>query len=134
MATLDEGLYSYLTAYSGLTALVSTRVYAFKLPQGVTLPAVTIQRISTPRSLTHDSAGIGSELSNPRFQINAWATTYASAKAISDQIRAALNGHRGTTGTGVTINAALVDDERPSYEPETNIYQISCDYIIWHND
>jgi hypothetical protein len=134
MATLDEGLYTYLSTFAGLTALVSTRVYAFKLPQGATLPAVTFQRISTPRSLTHDTSGVGNDLARPRFQFDAWATTYSSAKAISDQIRAALNGKKGTIATGVTINAAMVEDERPAFEPETNIYQISCDYFIWHTD
>jgi hypothetical protein len=134
MATLDEGLYTYLSTFAGLTALVSTRVYAFKLPQGATLPAVTFQRISSARSLTHDTSGAGNDLARPRFQIDAWATTYSSAKAISDQIRAALNGKRGTIATGVSINAALVEDERPAFEPETNIYQISCDYFIWHAD
>lgn len=134
MATLDEGLYTYLSTFAGLTALVSTRVYAYKIPQGATLPAVTFQRISTARSLTHDTSGAGGDLSSPRFQFDAWATTYSSAKAIANQLRAALNGKKGTIATGVSINAALVEDERPSYEPETNIYQISCDYFIWHVD
>lgn len=133
MTVLDEGLVSYLTGYSGLTALISTRVYPFKIPQAATLPCLTYQRISTPRSLSHDSSGIGNELAHPRFQFDAWATTYASAKAISDQVRAALNGHTGSMG-GVTIRAALVDDERTSFEPETNLFRVSSDYIIWHND
>ena len=50
MTVIDEGLVSYLSGYSGLTALISTRVYAFRIPQGATLPCLTVQRISTPRS------------------------------------------------------------------------------------
>jgi len=101
MTVLDESIYSYLANYSGLTALVSTRIYAFQIPQGATLPCVTFQRIDTPRTLTHDSSGIGNELANPRFQFDVWATTYASAKAINEQIRAALNGKTGLIGSQV---------------------------------
>ena len=132
MATLDEGLVEYLKAYAGLASLISARVYLRKIPQGATLPCLTIQRISTPRELTHDSSGSTGDLAHPRFQFDAWATTYGSAKAITDQLRAALNGHRGATGTGVTINAALVQDEAPNSDPETGLESIRSDYIIWH--
>lgn len=133
MTVLEEGIYSYLTTYAGLVSLIGTRVYAFRIPQEATLPCMTYQRISTPRRLTHDTSGAGNDLSYPRFQFDCWATTYASAKAIADQLHAALNGRKGTTG-GVMVRGALIADERPSYEPEANLYRVSCDYIIWHND
>ena len=101
MTVLDESLYSYLTNYASLTSLVSTRVYPFQVPNGVTFPCVTFQRIDTPRELTHDTSGIGNDLAHPRFQFDAWAETYASAKAINEQIRAALNGKTGMIGSQV---------------------------------
>lgn len=132
--TLDEGLIAYLKAYSGLSALISTRVYLMFIPQAATLPCVTVTRISTARNLTMDSSGSIGDLVHARFQFDAWAATYASAKAIIDQVRAALNGHVGTTGTGVTIRAALVDSEAPSYDPETALYRCQSDYFIWHEE
>lgn len=136
MAVLEEGLFSYLSTYAGLTALISARVYPFRIPQeqAVSLPCMTYQRISTPRHQTHDTSG-ASDLASPRFQFDAWAETYASAKAITDQIRAALNGKNGTIGSGgsaVTIQAALVQEETPELDPETNIYRSRSDFIIWH--
>jgi len=101
MTVLDESLFSYLANYAGLVSLVSTRVYPFSMPDDATLPCVTFQRIDTPRELSHDSSGIGNELAHPRFQFDAWAETYASAKAINDQIRAALNGKTGLIGSQV---------------------------------
>jgi hypothetical protein len=101
MTVIDESLFSYLSTYAGLTALVSNRVFAFKIPQGATLPCVTFQRISTPRVPSHDSVGIGNELAHPRFQFDAWADSYAGAKAINDQLRAALHGKTGLIGTQV---------------------------------
>ena len=134
MAVLEEGLFTYLSTYAGLVSLISTRVYPFRVPQSATMPCMTYQRVDTPRVLTHDTSGTGSDLAHPRFQFDTWAATYSSAKAINDQIRAALNGKKSTIATGVSINAAMVSDEHPSFEPETNLYRCSSDYIIWHND
>jgi hypothetical protein len=98
ITTVDEGLIAYLQNYAALVALVSTRVYLMTIPQAATLPCMTVTRISTPRTLTHDSAGTSGLLAHPRFQFNAYATTYASAKAITDVLRAALNGKTGSIG------------------------------------
>jgi hypothetical protein len=133
MAVLEEGLYAYLSTYAGLTSLISTRVYPLVIPQGATLPCLTYQRISTNRSLSHDSSGIGSELTSSRFQFDAWATTALSAKAITDQVRAALNGKKGTMAS-VTIQAGLVDDEQSLFEPDTKLYRSRSDFFIWNND
>ena len=81
-----------------------------------------------------DSSGATGDLTSPRFQIDAWATTQASTKAITDLVRAGLNGHTGTTGTGVTIHAALANEEVPSYDPETKLYRCRSEYIIWQSE
>lgn len=133
MAVLEEGLFTYLSTYAGLTSLISTRVYPLVIPQGATLPCLTYQRISTVRSPSLDSSGIGNELSSARFQFDVWATTALSAKTITDQLRAALHGKKGTMGS-VTIHSALVDDEQSNFEPDTKIYRSRSDYFIWHND
>lgn len=133
MTVLDEGIIAYLSAQASITALVSTRVYSFLIPQNATLPLIVVQRISTPRILTMQSSGATGDLAYPRFQFDAWATTYASSKAITDAIRAALHGHTGSTG-GVTIRAALASDEVPEYDPETRLYRGRSDYIIWHEE
>lgn len=133
--TIEEGLKTYLTGYAGLTSLISTRVHPMRIPQGATIPCLTYQRISTPRIKTHDSSG-SSGTAYPRFQFDAWATTYAGAKAITDQVRAALNGYKGTIGTTntVTIQASLVDDEKPEFDSETGLFRILSDYLIWHQE
>lgn len=134
MITIEEGLVYKLQNTAGITALVSTRTYNTRIPEGATLPCITIQRISTPRVHTHDSSGL-TGTAHPRFQVDAWATTQASAKAINDAIIAVLNGFRGTFGTGastVTVQGALVDSEDIEYVPDVNIYRSRTDWIIWH--
>ena len=137
MSTVEVGLVSYLTGYSGLTTLISTRVYPFMIPQGATLPCVTYQRIDTPRSLTHGDSGATGTLARPRFQFSCWAATLSSAQAIAYQLRAALNGKTGSIGTApnaVTVRAILVDNEMQDYEPETELYRVIADYLVWQEE
>lgn len=137
MAVLEEGLFSYLSTYAGLVALIGARVYPMRIPQGATLPCLTYQRISTPRILTHDSSGATGDLAHPRFQFDAWSPTQKAAKAITDQLRAALNGKQGSIGTApsnVTIRSALVESEVPDFDPETKLYRSRSDYFIWHEE
>lgn len=135
MISIEEGLTYQLKNHAGLNALISGRVYPLRLPQSATLPAVTYQRISTPRVLTHDQAAGG--LATPRFQFNCIAENYDTAKAIVAQVRAALNGFRGSFGSGastVTVWGSLSDNELDQFDPESGLYWTMTDYIIQHEE
>jgi len=135
MTVIDQGLISFLQNTSAITNLVSTRSYLMMIPQNATLPCITVQRISTPRNLTHDSIGAIGDLAHPRFQFDAWAATYSSAKTITDAIRESLNGKQEIIGVfpnAYTIQAALVQDERMDLDSETQLYRSQSDYFIWH--
>jgi|WetSurMetagenome_2_1015567.scaffolds.fasta_scaffold1120977_2 hypothetical protein len=134
MTVLEEGLLSYLMGYSGLTALVSTRVYLFKIPQSATLPCISFQRVSTPKILTMDSSGSGNDLSYPSFQFDVWGNLYSTVKPICNQLLAALNGKTGNIGSGaniINIQAALVTNEVPEYDAETNLYRGRMTFTVW---
>lgn len=137
MTTLEEGLASYLETFAGLVALIGDRVYPMRLPQTAIIPCLTYQRISTPRISTHQSSGATGDLVYPRFQFDAWASTGKAAKAITDQVRAALNGKTGEIGTAprnITIRSALAESEVPKFEPEIKLHRSQSDYIIWHEE
>jgi hypothetical protein len=133
MITIEEGLKAYLTANIGLAALVSGRVYPLHLPQTVTIPSLTFQRVSTPRVTTHDMSG-SSGTAYPRFQFDAWGASPMEAKRVTDALRAALNGYRGTMGTAdpVTVQAALIVDEQVEFDQAVELYRSRSDYTIWH--
>jgi hypothetical protein len=96
------------------------------------MPCLTYQRIDTPRVLTMDENGVTGDLAHPRFQFTAWGTTAMSVKAISDQIRAALNGKSGTLASPIAIQAGLVQNEAPDYLPDVRLYRSISDFEIWH--
>ena len=131
------GLYSHLSTFAGLTALVGTRIYPSILPQAVTLPAITYQKISAKRTHT---MGDDPGLAKPRFQITCWADTPASARAVATQVQTALQNQRnalwGGVG-GVTVTVLGPDNEVDDYERTAaarDIYSIIQDYFIWHDE
>lgn len=130
MASIEESLYYKLSHDTNVSALVGTRVYPVRFPQSVTLPCLTYQRISTPRLHTHDKAG---GTAHPRFQITAWDDDPKTVKGVVDAVRVCLDGYVGTVQT-VKIQAILSDDENMSYEPESQLYWINLDFIIWHEE
>lgn len=128
--TIDEALFTRLSTHAGVAALVATRIYPILMPQNTTLPAITKQRISGPRvqSLVGSSG-----LAYPRYQVDAWASTYDGAKAVADQVRAALDGFRGYVGT-VRIGGIRLIGDQELYEEETRTHRVSQDFSVWHDE
>lgn len=131
MTTPAEAVYSVLTGYAGLQALVGNgdspetyRVYAILMPQDPTMPAVTFQKISAERQLTMSDAG-GSGVENDRMRITAWSKTLAQAQAIAEQIRLAMK-------SAATFEALPVF-ETDGFESDTLYYSVITDYSIWYH-
>ena len=137
MAVLEEGIAAFLIADATIGGVVDNRIYPLMIPQGdaynphLVGPCLTYQRISTPRIVTHQSSGATGDLTNPRFQFDAWAATQKPAKAVSDALRAVLHGKRGVLAGGVTIRAAIAENEEPEFDPDSELYRSRSDYIIW---
>lgn len=123
---LEEGVFSYLSTYPGLVPLVGTRIYPLLLPQNPTLPAVTYQRISTPREAAFGRAFF----EHPRFQFNCWADDLPAAVAVGDQVKAALNLYAGAMGAS-TVAPSIIEDERHTYEAETAWWHVMIEAVLW---
>lgn len=130
MSDVAAALHSHLTTYSGLAALVSTRVYPVQLPDTPTLPAVTYQRIDT-LSVQHRSSQ-RARFSRPRFQIDGWATSYKIAAAVREQIKAAMGEFRRSSDP--RVDTALLKDDRDIRESSPGRWRCSMDYYIWSED
>ena len=128
MALLEQALVHALRDFTGLTDLVSTRIYPMMVPQGAALPAVTYRRVSGERvHAMVDDPG----LAYPRMQVDAWGSTYASAKAVAAQVIACLQRWRGVVET-VTVQDTYFSGDMDIYDPETERWQVSMDFIMWH--
>lgn len=120
---IEEGLTTYLCSGLG-----HTRIYPLRLPENPSYPSVTYTRITTERIQSHDGP---SGLAYPRFQIDSYSTTYSGAKHSANQVRALLDGYKGSMGT-VAVSSCLSQNDRDFYDSITRVWRVSTDYIIGH--
>lgn len=136
MADIEQALYTRLTGFAALAALVSTRVTPMALSQNMhDLPAfldsVTYQKISAPRL---HSYGADPGVVTARFQTDSWARSYAKAKAVAVQVRAALANQYGTTWSSVVIQNCRLENEIDDMDTETGIYRVTQDFTISYEE
>lgn len=131
--TFETDLKTYLSAYSGLTALVGTRVYpADELPQDVVYPAATYQRISGPR--LHVASYV-----KARYQFTCWGQTvgtthgHDTARRVADQIRAALEGIHTDMGT-THVHSIVLNDMDGDSNQTLGLYSVLVDARIMYQE
>jgi hypothetical protein len=129
-------VYSRLTTFAGLAALIGTRAYPLVIPLTGTLPAVAYQTISSEPKTSHDGF---SGLTQTRVQLTAVAADYATAKEVEQQLRAAFNAVSftalaDTTQPGIEVQGAFIDNSQDDYDDANGIIQPAAriDVILWH--
>jgi hypothetical protein len=130
---IEQALMTYLLAQSGITDLVSTRIYFTRAPQDVDQPYIVFFKISGLRFHSHDGS---SELANPQFQFSIFASNYGTGKNIAAAIQTALQGYSGTMGGdgGVAVGSCLYLNEYETYERETELNHIIVEYEFMHEE
>jgi hypothetical protein len=131
MAEIGEVLYTKLTGYAGLAALIGSRVYPGQLPQRPTLPAICYTRVSTTLVQTRDNAG-RSSLERPRYQFDCWAGTRKETRQIAAELRYALATMPQSSNPRVDV--ALVQNDFDDYEPDTDRHRAVVDVFIWYEE
>jgi hypothetical protein len=124
--TIEAGIYGILSAYAGLTALVSTRIYPLVLPQDCDLPAVCYQLVSdVPEYIL--AKAVANQ--NARVQVNSYAITLDAAKSVAIQVKAAMVGYDGTIGS-VAVRDITIANEQDLYESDLDIYNLTVDFMV----
>lgn len=113
---IEEALTAYLLAQTGLTALISRRFYFEELPQDCDLPAVVCMKVSDVKD--HFLTG-QSKLESPMIQFTAYASTKAGARAVANQLKAALRDYSGTL-SGLVIQYIRLENELSSLETSSD--------------
>lgn len=121
--SIEAVIYSRLSGFAGLAALVGNRIYPIVVPQDAPLPAVVYRRSDTiPREplISRDTGTV-----QPIMEITAIVETggagtpYDVLCAIADQIRLALQRwHDIAAGVSDTYILGEIDD----YEPESRTF------------
>lgn len=124
--TIEVGLVAHLEADAAVAALVVARIYPVLLPQNVTYPAISYERVNTDRRYSFDGPSIHIW---PFFRIHCWSQSYLQAKSLGEAVRKSLNGFTGTMGTDSVINVEM-QNENDLYEPDVDVHRVILDFVI----
>ena len=118
-------------------ALVGSRVYPVLIPKSATLPAVSLQVVS---NLPSDTKSGVSTVDLIRLQVDSYGTTYATAAAVDEAVRGAIDKYAGTvnvTGSGLaasgvnyTIGGVRYETTQDIFEDQSEVFRLSSDYIV----
>jgi hypothetical protein len=112
------------------------RVHLGTAPAGATMPFASFQVVS--ESERWPTLNGVSGLGHPRVQVDCYGKTFREAKELSEQIRAAIDGYRGTQA-GVAIDSCMKAGEQYLPEPDrsntdTLLHRVSVDYSIIYQE
>lgn len=129
---IETLIFTRLSTFGGLTALIGTRVYPNIAPQNAARPFVTYRRVTSDRPA---AMGSDSGVVRARFQFDTFAEDdetevgFDDAAAIRAQIRAALKRWRDPVGPPVVQDTFLVS-EIDLYEDDTRLHHLADDYEV----
>ena len=133
MPEIENAIYSRLTGYAGLTALIGSgancRLYPVVAQRPHEMPYVIYTRVAEDRFATHDS---DPTLQQTSFSFECVATTDGAAAAVALQVYDALVGFQGIAA-GVMIQGILMDAKRYSYDEAAGAYLVDLDMKVWSN-
>lgn len=105
--------------FDALKDLVSDRCYPLMMPQNPVLPAIVYSRQASDPQYRLEG---GSSLSQVRMQIECYAKTYDEAKAISADVRSAMEE--------ASFKGTMIFDT-DFYEPDVKLYRVIHDFYVW---
>ncbi len=130
MAFIEETLFTELTAYGPLNAIINNRLFPQPptgLPQGQQPPAITYQRISAVR--LYDYKGRAGQITS-RFQFNVFGRTVKESRAATAALISAFDP---TANSAITFRSVLygpIDRD----DPYTKSIFPSLDAVISHHE
>jgi hypothetical protein len=117
-----------LTGDATITSLVGTKVRMGRMDQVEDYPAIVFKQVST---MPNDHKLGTSVADQERWQVSAFAESYAEAYEIADRIRFVLDGVNQQVVNGVDVDGVMFLDETAlPYDDETDTAQVAHDYQI----
>lgn len=119
MIKLNDAIYNLLTSDTGLTEIVSNRVYPLILEQNTDLPAIVITR-SSDNDYTNDGNYVFKSIIN----IAALSSTYNQSIDIAEKIDDIINFYKGEV-SGINIVDCRLIDINEKYQDEAYVQELS---------
>lgn len=108
----------------------TARIEPSVLPEGTAYPAIRYERISTDRTYTQEGpTGKPGAL----FQIDSFAKDVGTAGLLAEEVRKALDGHKGAMGAEAS-DGVFSEDQDASYDSDAEIHRVRQDWRIYHTE
>ena len=133
----EKVIYALLTGNAGVTALVggalpSARIYAGRLPQNTTMPAIAYETISGTELTPINAFAAGYQVMRTRMQVTVLAKLYSDVKAVLEAVRLACLYKSGVIA-GVTVLSVTRDSVGADLrDDQTGLYMQSIDFMVMH--
>lgn len=115
MADVIKSVRQYMLTKTAITDLVGQRIYQGRLPQSATMPAVVLS--ITSEDYKHVLGGLDG-LVFTRIQVECYAASSESSRAVADAILWSGIAEIKGTYTNLSIRGVSVEDGRREYEDE----------------
>ena len=106
------------------------RIHYVRAPENEPEPYAVITIVSSPRSDTHEG---DDGLVEARVQIDWFALSDTEAESLFRETQTAIQSFVGVRST-VVVSRCHLDDEYDNYEPDTNRFHKSMDYLIQYEE
>lgn len=121
--TTIEAVIAVLLADSDITAIVDTRIFPKKVPDGNELwPVIVLNEVSSTPVNTF-AGTYAKRLNNVRLQLDCYAREYLPAKNLSELVDQVL-----VDSTDLTV---WKQAGREFYEDETELHRVETDFSVW---
>jgi len=128
---LRKIIYDRCMARTGITDIVSTRVYPNQLPENVTYPALTYKAPVSASDAGYRDHSAPTTRTVDRVQLDSYAATGDAAEALADQVGAAFNGWKSdAVDVGYSFVANRIDF---GWQSAINVYRQMVDIMIEHS-
>jgi len=115
-----------LIATSGVTAIVSTRIYPGRAPDRALPPFIVLTGVSDEPQSTFE-AETDETLVNTRVQIDCYDKQHDDAHDLAKLVRRALESYDAADGL-----RALKLDSRDLYDDDIQAHRVNMDFSIWN--
>jgi hypothetical protein len=132
---VEADLRTYVLAQTEISALIGSRMYLQKAPQGASLPLIifSLQR-SSPNHHLRGYSGVTEDT----IEIECQSYTDVGAKDLKEKVRKKLQGYRGVMGS-TFVNSCFITDESDHYTDRSDasdkgIFIALLEFTTWHTE
>jgi len=132
---IEQGIYALLVAATGVSSVISDRLYPLVLPEDLVsangaLPAsATYQLVSTVPDYTNDGA---TGLQRSRIRYTGIGSVYSDAASVAQAIRTVLENYAGTLSDGTVVSNVLVVNQSSTYSDDARLYFVAYDFLVFY--